>query len=654
MKKIFLIILILLSFLLYWFAKQEKQTQDNKTQSWYLYNSFNISKKCNLLWHEQDRSVDYVKKYFGPIDCNTFEIFNTNTKTFEKISFENEPIPWTYARDKNGYYYYSSNYLADYWPNYWAFIRITNDKKAIFKIVGDLFYVKDSKKLYYKWNILDNTTDENSLKLIKKGKNFSYIKLFSDKKHVWIDWELVDKANPKTFHIISYTENEYYYTKKYYTKIIAADNNYCYIIWNNYNSFNTYIIPWCDPKGLKYLWKWFLTDWKAIFADWNEWYIKLNIPNAKNFKVPNNALAECYRNNTWESYSNWETSSWYIDCKTAKYLDTANKQFKPISQFDVLPKEWYLIDNNWSYYFYTEQNCWGDYCKNNKISSESWVTIINIWNTTFLKDSKNIFFGYFVLTWAIEKDLHVLDDGWGWDYFSDSNHVWIGWYLLDKADAKTFKFKPEVENWEFYQLATDKNHCYYYYKEEYQIPKIIEWCNPKNFKDLWYWYSTDWINIFSAISKIDVDIKTFNPIKLRLYDYALATDKNYCYFSYLNYWSISKIEWCNPKKFKDLWEWYSTDWINIFIAEKKLDNVDVKTFKTTKTDYSRSNYVLFSDKNYCYYYSKEYQIPKIIEWCNPKNFKDLWYWYSTDWVTLFEYITKIDGIDPNTFKLPKN
>ena len=504
--------------------KQEAtKTGSEETSSWNtkqalsgsLENNSNNSSTCNLVWHDQDLSIDFFKEITGPIDCNSFEVYNYTTKIFEKTrNIEQTPTNWSYSRDKNGYYSYFAYYGGEGGRGTFDYIRVTSDANATIKNVWDLFYLKDSKNIYYKWRVL-NDADENTLKLINEGQKHPYIKLFSDKNYVWFEWDLIDKANPATFHIVSFNEDESAGTNN----VISADKSLCFNmlstgqnqVVSRFQRVNDYSIPGCDPKGLKDLWKWFLTDWKSIFAsgDYGQ-YEKLSVNNPQDFKVPeNDAIAQCYRYGRWYNYYNGPTLSGSINCESAEYFDTTDKKFKPISFSTALPRG-YLKDNSGLYYISTEKSCWGAACTFTRISTETWVTVNSIWNTFYAKDSKNLFYREATLTWAIEKSLHVVtESGSYYTIFADTKHVWFDWWLLQEADAKTFKIvRPkDVDN--LYILAIDKNHCFHLLWYGWDSG-IINWCSPSYLKDLGKDYSTDWKNVFNQTTKVDgADPKTF-------------------------------------------------------------------------------------------------------------------------------------------------
>ena len=322
------------------------------------------------------------------------------------------------------------------------------------------------------------------------------------------------------------------------------------------------------------------------------------------------------------------------------------------------------------------------------------------------KDKNSVFIGNQKLKGVSSKEFEVLNDSLG--FVKDYKNV----YYLDRAEDG-ITFIPRVQNIEGVDIATlefagghyskyykDKNNVYFMDNRDDKIKfKKLAYVNPKTFEMVDDTFARDDKNLYIFEYKLDgIDPKTFKKLsyrmvkdknglyflediekenenieikvqKLNIKGLDLKTfehidgdyykDKNHVYYESYN--NLYKIENADLKTFEILDSSYtgygnfSKDKNYIYLNNKKLEGIDVKTFEKMQAN-------LIRDKNDIYKVEKdeekhEFKIVPINAKINFKNLKNLDWGYFKDDKNIYYFdgdkFEKIEGADASSFEKVK-
>ena len=596
----------------------EEMGQDNyilqSGNNYYL--TFNSNKD---LYDRKNDKIEAKKINNLNIDFNTFKYFGI----------------LNYYKDKNNFYYHSDNDLKK--------IKSEIDIKSADKVLELNDFVKDKNNLYYfsngKINKINLNIDVNSLVFFDNNSS-SYSSYIKDRNNVYF----VDNKNGKV-------------------KIVKnADKNTFQIVNGNYgvDRKNVYYdgekLDSVGVEGLKIFDDNYLKDNKNVYEIYTTDDGKTKIRTIKNLNID------------VASFENILKEAFYKDKNSVYYVDmTEDKQeLKKLEGADADTFELGIFSKDKNSVYIDRQKLKG-------VSPKGFEVLNSDLN--FIKDYKNVFYldraedgiTFIPRVQNIEGvDIATLEFAGGHysNYYKDKNNV----YFMDNRDDK-IKFKklayvnPKTFEMVDDTFARDDKNLYIF---EYKLDGI----DPKTFKKLSYrmvkdkngLYFLEDIekeneNIEIKVQKLNIkglDLKTFEHIDGDYYK-----DKNHVYYESYN--NLYKIENADLKTFEILDSSYtgygnfSKDKNYIYLNNKKLEGIDVKTFEKMQAN-------LIRDKNDIYKVEKdeekhEFKIVPINAKINFKNLKNLDWGYFKDDKNIYYFdgdkFEKIEGADASSFEKVK-
>ncbi|MFA3799898.1 DKNYY domain-containing protein [Leptotrichia hongkongensis] len=560
------------------------------------------------------------------IEAKKINNLNIDFSTFKYFGILN------YYKDKNSFYYRSDNDLKK--------IKSEIDVKSADKVLELNDFVKDKNNLYYfsngKINKINLNIDVNSLVFLDNN-NSSYSSYIKDRNNVYF----VDNENGKV-------------------KIVKnADKNTFQIVNGNYgvDRKNVYYdgekLDSVGIEGLKIFDDNYLKDNKNVYEIYTTDDGKTKIRAIKNLNIDVASFEDIFK----EAFYKDKNSVYYVDMTEDK------QELKKLEGADADTFELGIFSKDKNSVYVDKQRLEG-------VSPKGFEVLNSDLN--FIKDYKNVFYldraedgiTFIPRVQNIEGvDIATLEFAGGHysKYYKDKNNV----YFVDNRDGK-IKFKklsyvnPKTFEMVDDTFARDDKNLYIF---EYKLNGI----DPKTFKKLSYeivkdkngLYFLEDIekeneNIEIKVRKLNIkglDLKTFEHIDGNYYK-----DKNYVYYESDN--NLYKIENTDLKTFEILDSSYtgygnfSKDKDYIYLNNKKLEEIDAKTFEKMRAN-------LIRDKNGIYkieedegkYKFKIVPINIKIDFKNLKNL-DLGYFKDSKNVYYFDVdkFEKIEGAEASSFE----
>ena len=560
------------------------------------------------------------------IEAKKINNLNIDFSTFKYFGILN------YYKDKNSFYYRSDNDLKK--------IKSEIDVKSADKVLELNDFVKDKNNLYYfsngKINKINLNIDVNSLVFFDNNSS-SYSSYIKDRNNVYF----VDNKNGKV-------------------KIVKnADKNTFQIVNGNYgvDRKNVYYdgekLDSVGIEGLKIFDDSYLKDNKNVYEIYTTDDGKTKIRTIKNLNIDVASFEDILK----EAFYKDKNSVYYVDMTEDK------QELKKLEGADADTFELGIFSKDKNSVYVDKQRLEG-------VSPKGFEVLDNDLN--FIKDYKNVFYldraedgiTFIPRVQNIEGvDIATLEFAGGHysKYYKDKNNV----YFMDNRDGK-IKFKklsyvnPKTFEMVDDTFARDDKNLYIF---EYKLNGI----DPKTFKKLSYeivkdkngLYFLEDIekeneNIEIKVRKLNIkglDLKTFEHIDGNYYK-----DKNYVYYESDN--NLYKIENTDLKTFEILDSSYtgygnfSKDKDYIYLNNKKLEEIDAKTFEKMRAN-------LIRDKNGIYkieedegkYKFKIVPINIKIDFKNLKNL-DLGYFKDSKNVYYFDVdkFEKIEGAEASSFE----
>ena len=560
------------------------------------------------------------------IEAKKINNLNIDFSTFKYFGILN------YYKDKNSFYYRSDNDLKK--------IKSEIDVKSADKVLELNDFVKDKNNLYYfsngKINKINLNIDVNSLVFFDNNSS-SYSSYIKDRNNVYF----VDNKNGKV-------------------KIVKnADKNTFQIVNGNYgvDRKNVYYdgekLDSVGIEGLKIFDDSYLKDNKNVYEIYTTDDGKTKIRTIKNLNIDVASFEDILK----EAFYKDKNSVYYVDMTEDK------QELKKLEGADADTFEPGIFSKDKNSVYVDKQRLEG-------VSPKGFEILDNDLN--FIKDYKNVFYldraddgiTFIPRVQNIEGvDVATLEFAGGYysKYYKDKNNV----YFMDNRDGK-IKFKklsyvnPKTFEMVDDTFARDDKNLYIF---EYKLNGI----DPKTFKKLSYeivkdkngLYFLEDIekeneNIEIKVRKLNIkglDLKTFEHIDGNYYK-----DKNYVYYESDN--NLYKIENTDLKTFEILDSSYtgygnfSKDKDYIYLNNKKLEEIDAKTFEKMRAN-------LIRDKNGIYkieedegkYKFKIVPINIKIDFKNLKNL-DLGYFKDSKNVYYFDVdkFEKIEGAEASSFE----
>ena len=560
------------------------------------------------------------------IEAKKINNLNIDFSTFKYFEILN------YYKDKNSFYYRSDNDLKK--------IKSEIDVKSADKVLELNDFVKDKNNLYYfsngKINKINLNIDVNSLVFFDNNSS-SYSSYIKDRNNVYF----VDNKNGKV-------------------KIVKnADKNTFQIVNGNYGVdrknvyYNGEKLDSVGIEGLKIFDDSYLKDNKNVYEIYTTDDGKTKIRTIKNLNIDVASFEDILK----EAFYKDKNSVYYVDMTEDK------QELKKLEGADADTFELGIFSKDKNSVYVDKQRLEG-------VSPKGFEVLDNDLN--FIKDYKNVFYldraedgiTFIPRVQNIEGvDIATLEFAGGHysKYYKDKNNV----YFMDNRDGK-IKFKklsyvnPKTFEMVDDTFARDDKNLYIF---EYKLNGI----DPKTFKKLSYeivkdkngLYFLEDIekeneNIEIKVRKLNIkglDLKTFEHIDGNYYK-----DKNYVYYESDN--NLYKIENTDLKTFEILDSSYtgygnfSKDKDYIYLNNKKLEEIDAKTFEKMRAN-------LIRDKNGIYkieedegkYKFKIVPINIKIDFKNLKNL-DLGYFKDSKNVYYFDVdkFEKIEGAEASSFE----
>lgn len=360
-----------------------------------------------------------------------------------------------------------------------------------------------------------------------------------------------------------------------------------------------------------------IEDGKVYYYTWNEGsgsnkYLLKNA-DVQSFKV--------LKNSDYAKDANYG----YFDGNIIKGIDS--KSFQSVNDY-------YAKDN--SNAFYEDKIIVGAIGKQFEIVKEG----------PYSKDGKNYFFKDVPLNVSDYNSVKILDDLTVIDKFNIYTQSDI---TSDSSYTKKFPLK-DYDSFVLLKNGYSKdNKAVYFYGE------IIEYANPKTFEIIDYSKGKDDKNIFYGTCKIE-DPKTLMDL-----------ESNYMKDNLAVYFNDKKIIDANPKTFEIIYEEWSKDDKNIFFEEKKMTAIDRKSFQQVKGYFVKDdNHLFYKDSIVANAIPKTVKIfdnwdfvkdeksvffhAKKLENVDLKTFKTLENEYASDKNFVYFHEKKLTGVDTKTFK----
>ena len=560
------------------------------------------------------------------IEAKKINNLNIDFSTFKYFEILN------YYKDKNSFYYRSDNVLKK--------IKSEIDVKSADKMLELNDFVKDKNNLYYfsngKIEKINLNIDVKSLEFFDDIDS-SYSSYIKDRNNVYF----VDNKNGKVKIVKNADKNTFQIVNRNY----GVDGKNVY--------YNGEKLDSVGIEGLKIFDDNYLKDNKNVYEIYTTDDEKIKIRAIKNLNID------------VVSFENILKEAFYKDKNSVYYVDmTEDKQeLKKLEGADADTFELGIFSKDKNSVYVDKQRLEG-------VSPKGFEILDNDLN--FIKDYKNVFYldradngiTFIPKIQNIEGvDIATLefDGGHYSKYYKDKNNV----YFMDNRDDK-IKFKklsyvnPKTFEMVDNTFARDDKNLYIF---EYKLNGI----DPKTFKKLSYeivkdkngLYFLEDIekeneNIEIKVRKLNIkglDLKTFEHIDGNYYK-----DKNYVYYESDN--NLYKIENTDLKTFEILDSSYtgygnfSKDKDYIYLNNKKLEEIDAKTFEKMRAN-------LIRDKNGIYkieedegkYKFKIVPINIKIDFKNLKNL-DLGYFKDSKNVYYFDVdkFEKIEGAEASSFE----
>ncbi|ERK55237.1 DKNYY domain-containing protein [Leptotrichia sp. oral taxon 879] len=577
----------------------------NSTFSNYLRDGKNV-----YFVNDEDGKVKIVKN----VDKNTFKAVNGNYGVDSKnVYYLGEKLDFV---GLDGLKIFNDIYLKDK-KNVYEISINNNDKVKIkpiknlnidvvtFENIYEGFYYRDKNAIYYVDT--DENSEKKTLKILKGAdpSTFELGIISIDKNSVFIENQKLEGVSSKGFEIL---DNEFNFVKDY--------KNVYYL--DRESDGITYKVEVLDTKGVDIPSFEFLGDfYNKYYKDKNNIYFlndrddkmkleKLNYADPKTFEIINGNFARDDKNLYIFGYK--------VDGIDPKTFEALNYEM--------------IKDKNGVYFLenISEEN------ENSEIKTRK-LNLKGLDLRSFKKiDDSDYYF----------KDKNSI-------YYEDSGNL----HKIENVDLKTFK---DLD----YNFAKDKNNIYYKNKKLNGIDaKTFEKISSNIVKDKNGLYFLEDIekeneNIEIKTRKINIkglDLKTFEHID----DYYYK-DKNNVYYESDN--NLYKIENTDLKTFEILDSSYtgygnfSKDKDYIYLNNKKLEEIDAKTFEKMRAN-------LIRDKNGIYkieedegkYKFKIVPINIKIDFKNLKNL-DLGYFKDSKNVYYFDVdkFEKIEGAEASSFE----
>lgn len=560
------------------------------------------------------------------IEAKKINNLNIDFSTFKYFGILN------YYKDKNSFYYRSDNDLKK--------IKSEIDVKGADKVLELNDFVKDKNNLYYfsngKIEKINLNIDVKSLEFFDDIDS-SYSSYIKDRNNVYF----VDNENGKV-------------------KIVKnADKNTFQIVNGNYGVdrknvyYNGEKLDSVRVEGLKIFDDNYLKDNKNVYEIYTTDDEKIKIRAIKNLNIDVASFEDIFK----EAFYKDKNSVYYVDMTEDK------QELKKLEGADADTFELGIFSKDKNSVYVDKQRLEG-------VSPKGFEVLNSDLN--FIKDYKNVFYldraedgiTFIPRVQNIEGvDIATLEFAGGHysKYYKDKNNV----YFVDNRDGK-IKFKklsyvnPKTFEMVDDTFARDDKNLYIF---EYKLNGI----DPKTFKKLSYeivkdkngLYFLEDIekeneNIEIKVRKLNIkglDLKTFEHIDGNYYK-----DKNYVYYESDN--NLYKIENTDLKTFEILDSSYtgygnfSKDKDYIYLNNKKLEEIDAKTFEKMRAN-------LIRDKNGIYkieedegkYKFKIVPINIKIDFKNLKNL-DLGYFKDSKNVYYFDVdkFEKIEGAEASSFE----
>ena len=538
-------------------------------------------------------------------------------------------------KDKNSFYYHSDNDLKK--------IKSDIDVKSAEKVLKLNDFIKDKSNLYYysdgKIEKINLKIDVNNLEYLDDG-NSNFSNYLRDGKNVYFvnnedgKVKIVKNVDKNTFKVVNGnygvdSKNVYYFGEK---------------------------LDFVGLDGLKIFNEIYLKDKKNVYEISVNDNDKVKVEPIKNLNIDVATFEDIFGGLN------------YKDKNSVYYVDENNEKIslKILKGADPATFEFGIISKDKNSIFIGNQKLKGVSSKGFEVLNDS---------LDFVKDYKNVYYldraedgiTFIPRVQNIEGvDVATLEFAGGHysKYYKDKNNV----YFMDNRDGK-IKFKklayvnPKTFEMVDDTFARDDKNLYIF---EYRLDGI----DPKTFKKLSYemvkdkngLYFLEDIekeneNIEIKVRKLNIkglDLKTFEHIDGDYYK-----DKNNVYYKLDD--NFYKLENADLKTFEILDSSYtgygnfSKDKNYIYLNNKKLEGIDVKTFEKMQAN-------LIRDKNDIYKVEENegkhgFKIVPINARMDFKNLKNLDWGYFKDDKNIYYFdgdkFEKIEGADASSFEKVK-
>ena len=535
-------------------------------------------------------------------------------------------------KDKNSFYYHSDSDLKK--------IKSDIDVKSAEKVLKLNDFIKDKSNLYYysngKIEKINLKIDVNNLEYLDDG-NSTFSNYLRDGKNVYF----VDNERGKV-------------------KILKnVDRNTFKVVNGNYgvDSKNVYYfgekLDFVGLDGLKIFNEIYLKDKKNVYEISVNDNDKVKVEPIKNLNIDVASFEDIFGGLNYKD----KNSVYYVDENNGKV------SLKTLKGADPATFEFGIISKDKNSIFIGNQKLKGVSSKGFEVLNDS---------LDFVKDYKNVYYldraedgiTFIPRVQNIEGvDIATLEFAGGHysKYYKDKNNV----YFMDNRDGK-IKFKklayvnPKTFEMVDDTFARDDKNLYIF---EYRLDGI----DPKTFKKLSYEMvkdknglyflediEKDNENIEIKVRKLNIkglDLRSFENIDGDYYK-----DKNNVYYKLDD--NFYKLENADLKTFKILDSSYtgygnfSKDKNYIYLNNKKLEEIDVKTFEKMQAN-------LIRDKNDIYKVEENegkhgFKIVPINARIDFKNLKNLDWGYFKDDKNIYYFdgdkFEKIEGADASSFE----
>ena len=612
-----------------------------------------IDEKINGINPNKVKVIEKIRQdnYILQSENNYYLTFNSNSDLYDRKNdkieakkINNLNIDFStfkyfgifdYYKDKNSFYYHSDNDFKK--------IKSGIDVGSADKVLELNNFVKDKNNLYYfsngKIEKINLNIDVKSLEFFDDIDS-SYSSYIKDRNNVYF----IDNKNGKV-------------------KIVKnADKNTFQIVNGNYGVdrknvyYNGEKLDSVGIEGLKIFDDNYLKDNKNIYEIYTTDDEKIKIRAIKNLNID------------VASFEDISKGIFYKDKNSVYYIDVAGdkQELKKLEGADADTFEPGIFSKDKNSVYVDKQRLEG-------VSPKGFEILDNDLN--FIKDYKNVFYldraedGITFIprvqnTEGVDVATLEFAGGHYSKYYKDKNNV----YFMDNRDGKIKFKKLSYVNPKTFEMVDntfardDKNLYLFEYKLDGIDAKTFEKISSNIVKDKNGLYFLEDIekeneNIEIKTRKINIkglDLKTFE----RIDDYYYKDKNNIYYESYNN---LYKIENADLKTFEILDSSYtgygnfSKDKNYIYLNNKKLEGIDVKTFEKMQAN-------LIRDKNDIYKVEENegkhgFKIVPINARIDFKNLKNLDWGYFKDDKNIYYFdgdkFEKIEGADASSFEKVK-